>query len=104
VDYATVNGSAEAPADYAAQSGTLTFAPGQTTQTINVPVNGDSTPEADEMFQVVLSNPGGATIVDRTGTGTITNDDAPARVAPPVLPAGTAGAADSQTARATGGT
>src|SRR5690606_8517576 len=104
VDYATVNGSAEAPADYAAQSGTLTFAPGQTTQTINVPVNGDSTPEADEMFQVVLSNPGGATIVDGTGTGTITNDDAPVIVAPPVLPAGTAGVAYSQTVSATGGT
>ena len=40
VDYATADGTATAPADYAATSGTLTFAPGQTTKTVTVPVDG----------------------------------------------------------------
>ena len=37
VNYATANGTALAGSDYAATSGTLTFAPGVTTQTIRVP-------------------------------------------------------------------
>ncbi len=36
VDYATQNGTAQAGTDYQAESGTLTFAPGQTTETINL--------------------------------------------------------------------
>ena len=42
VDYATANGTAVAPGDYAAGSGTLTFNPGVTTQTLNVAVIGDT--------------------------------------------------------------
>ena len=42
VEFGTANGTAIAPADYAAASGTLTFAPGATTQTIGVIVSGDA--------------------------------------------------------------
>jgi Tol biopolymer transport system component len=56
VDYATADGTATAGSDYMATSGTLTFAPGTTTQTIHVPVTGDTTVEPDETFDVVLSN------------------------------------------------
>ena len=43
VDYATADGTATAGADYTAASGTLVFEPGQpTTQTIVVPVHGDT--------------------------------------------------------------
>jgi hypothetical protein len=75
VDFATADGSATAPPDYAAASGTLTFAPGETTKTVTVPVNGETVCESDETFLVNLSNVTGATIVDGQGQGTIVNDD-----------------------------
>src|SRR5205814_1429015 len=79
VQYATADGSATAPSDYAAATGTLVFAPGQTTQTITVAINGDTTYEnggTAETFTVSLANASGASISDNSGLGTITNDDA----------------------------
>ena len=76
VNYATADGTATAPSDYVATSGMLTFTPGQTTQTINVTINGDTTNEPNETFNVNLSSPTNATISNRMGTGTIQNDDA----------------------------
>lgn len=76
VDYATMDGTATAGQDYVAQNGTLTFAPGVTTQEINIQVLDDSVVESQEAFTVVLSNPtGGAMIGTGTGTGTINDDD-----------------------------
>jgi hypothetical protein len=78
VQYATGNGTATSPSDYAATSGTLTFLPeGQTTQSITVLVNGDTLSEANETFSLILSNPTNATITQSTATGTIENDDLP---------------------------
>ncbi len=77
VSYATANSSAVAPGDYTATSGTLTFAPGKTSKTIAVTVNGDATDENNETFFVNLSNASNATIADAQGVGTITDDDAP---------------------------
>ena len=76
VQYATANGSATAPADYTATSGSLTFAAGQTTKTVSVAVHGDLLDEIDETFNLNLSVPGNATIADGSGLGTITDDDA----------------------------
>jgi len=76
VNYATANGSATAGSDYTAASGTLTFAPGVTSQTVSVPVAGDLLYEADESFTVTLSSPTNATLADGSGLGTIANDDA----------------------------
>jgi hypothetical protein len=42
--------------DYVAASGTLTFAPGETTKTITIRILGDSVPEFDEYFYVFLSD------------------------------------------------
>jgi flagellar biosynthesis protein FliQ len=75
VDFATANSTAVAPGDYIAQAGTLTFAPGVTTQQITVPVIGDIVFEANETFLVNLTNAVNATIADNQGVGTITNDD-----------------------------
>jgi len=61
--------------DYAAVSGTLTFAPGETTKTIVVSITGDTKKEKDETFFVNLSGPSNATIADGQGRGTIINDD-----------------------------
>jgi hypothetical protein len=82
VDYATADGGgpkggsgAMASSDYLATSGTLTFAPGDASESIPVTVNGDTTDEPDEAFNMVLSSPTNATIGDGTGTGTILDDD-----------------------------
>ena len=75
VDYATADGTAVAPDDYSSAGGTLTFVPGETTQTVTVDVNGDALDEEDEAYTVELSNATFATIEDGTGLGTITDDD-----------------------------
>lgn len=76
VVFNTVNGTATTgDNDYVGQSGTLTFATGQTTATITVNVNGDTKSEANETYSVVLSNAVGADLSVSTGTGTINNDD-----------------------------
>lgn len=75
VAYATGNGTANAGNDYQAASGTLTFAPGETSKTITVAVNGDRIPEPNETFVVNLSSPTNATIADGQGIGTIVDDE-----------------------------
>jgi uncharacterized delta-60 repeat protein len=76
VKYATLNGTATAPADYTAVPlTTLTFTPGQTSKTVTVVVKGDMVLEGNETFFVNLSAPVNATIADAQGQGTITNDD-----------------------------
>ena len=73
VQYATSNGTATGGDDYVATTGTLTFAPGETSKTISVVVLGDTVAEGSESFLVTLSSPTGATVGDGTGTGTITD-------------------------------
>ena len=75
VAFVTANGTATAGSDYVAGSGTLTFTAGQIVNTVVVTVNGDTDPEANEMFFVNLSAPSGATISDNQGIGMITSDD-----------------------------
>ena len=76
VDFATANGSAVAPGDYATNSGVLTFNSGTLTQTITIQVVGDAVAEPNETFTVNLSNATNATVSGTgIGTGTITNDD-----------------------------
>ena len=77
VDYATSNGTATAGADYTFTSGTLTFAAGEVSKTIAVPVLEDSVNEGSETFTMTLSNPSGgnAYLFDAEATGTIENHD-----------------------------
>ncbi|MDJ0843957.1 MAG: Calx-beta domain-containing protein, partial [Crocosphaera sp.] len=78
VDYGTVNGTATAnSSDYITTDGTLIFIPGQTEQTISVPINGDTAIEDDETFSVILSNARNGNITDNQGIVTIENDDFP---------------------------
>ncbi|HMG48227.1 MAG TPA: Calx-beta domain-containing protein [Allosphingosinicella sp.] len=79
-DYAVAFGGGPFDANAADFTGPLTgqvsFADGQTSATITLSVNGDTGPEGDENFTVLLSNAsGGATIADGSATGTIVNDD-----------------------------
>ena len=76
VNRATQNLTATAGTDYVAlTSAPLSFAPGETTKTVSVTVNGDTTFEPNETFRLNLSGPVGATIVDGQGDATIINDD-----------------------------
>ena len=65
--------------DFTAASDTLTFMPGDTTQTVTVQTTADSTGEDNETFTVTLSSPSSnATLAaDPTATGTIVDGDAP---------------------------
>ena len=74
VNYATADNTATSPSDYQSTSGTLTFNPGETTKPVTVLVNGD-TFEQNENFNVNLTSPTNATILDGQGVGTITNDE-----------------------------
>jgi hypothetical protein len=75
VAYATGNGTATAGSDYQAASGTLTFAPGETSKTVTVLVYGDRVGEPNETFVVNLSGATNATIADGQGQGTIVDDE-----------------------------
>jgi hypothetical protein len=84
VDYATANGMSNASTgsvacgpgiDYESRTGTLGFAPADTTMTITIKVCGDTVSETGETFFVNLSNAIKATISDNQGLGMIANDD-----------------------------
>ena len=78
------SGTATAGVDYAALApGTLTFAAGETSRTMDVTVTGDTVVEGDETVVVALSGPVNATIATDSGTGVITDDD---NVPVPALP------------------
>jgi len=74
VQYTTQDGTATAPGDYSAASGTLNFSAGETSKPVTVHVQGDFAKEPDETFTVQLSNAAGSTITDTTGVGTIQDD------------------------------
>ncbi len=76
VQYNTADGTATVSnGDYVSASGTLTFAPGTTVQTVTVAVTGDTTVEPNETFTVNLTNATGAALFTNSATGTILNDD-----------------------------
>jgi len=75
VTYNTRDGLAQASSDYGSATGTVAFAPGEITKKITATIIGDRAPEPDETFEVLLSNPSGASLIDNTGTVTIVNDD-----------------------------
>ena len=59
VNWATADGTATTGADYTGNSGQLTFAPGETSEAIDINVLGDSVNEENETLKVLLSNPRG---------------------------------------------
>ena len=77
MSYRTVNGTATtSDSDYVAKTGTLTFAPGETTKTITIEVKGDSKKEANETFYLDLfDNSSNSLFTKNRGIGTILNDD-----------------------------
>jgi hypothetical protein len=77
MSYRTVNGTATTgDSDYVARTGTLTFAPGETTKTITIEVKGDNKQEDNERFYLDLfGNSSNSLFTKNRGVGTILNDD-----------------------------
>lgn len=71
VNFSTSDGTADAGTDYESTTGTVTFAPGDTSQNVLVPILKEAIAEPDETFDVTLSGAVNASIVDPTGTVTI---------------------------------
>lgn len=96
VDFSTRNGTALAPDDFTERNGTLTIAPNTLEQTLNIVVRGDNLVEATEVFSVVLSNPGNATISTPVGIASILDNDSNASIsiADAVLAEGASGASN----------
>ena len=77
LSFRTVNGTATTSnGDYVAKTGTLTFAPGETTKTITIEVKGDNKRDANETFRLELFGASSsALLLDAFGLGLILNDD-----------------------------
>jgi len=79
MDFASSDGgdlyAASAGSDYEATSGTLTFAPLETSKTITVTIYGDTTFEEMESFTMNLSNAVNATFFNTFAVGYINDDD-----------------------------
>ena len=76
VDFSTADGSATvAGGDYQSTSGTVTINAGNTTGTIEVPINGDRLGEPDEYLYVNLTGTNGAGIRNGNGYGYILDDE-----------------------------
>jgi len=87
IDFETIFGTGSGAANAAdfqgATSGTLNFGIGETSQTIDLLVIGDTDFEPDEAFTVMLSNASdGSDIAIDSATGNIQNDDTSISIAP----------------------
>ena len=75
VSFVTADGSARAPDDYEATSGSLKFNPGETTKTVTVQIRGDTLNETDETFSLMLSSPSNAVLGRTQAFGTIVDNE-----------------------------
>jgi CSLREA domain-containing protein len=75
VNFDVADGTANAGSDYVDAAGPVTIPAGQTSATVAVTLNGDTTPEPDETFFVNLSSPANAAPGDMQGAGTIKDDE-----------------------------
>lgn len=72
VNYSTIAGTADAGVDFNIASGTLDFADGETSKTLNIPIVNDTAIEANETFSVILSNPSGGATLGTASSATVT--------------------------------
>ena len=80
VQYRTLDGATGQPSDqiayagsdYSSKSGTVTFAPGETTKTISIPITNDSRIEKNEFFTLELRNPAGGAALGTVAKAVVT--------------------------------
>ena len=99
VTASTQGGTALENTDYAYFTDNITFAPGENSKTITIPINNDTLYENDEQFQVLLSNPSFGTISDNSSLVTIISDDPKPTVS--IASSSASEASDNQTATLT---
>lgn len=75
VDFATSGGTATPSLDYIPVTKTLTFSPGQQSQTVTIPIIDDTAQESDETVILTLSNPTGGAVLGNPSTATLTITD-----------------------------
>ena len=75
VNYATANGSALAGGDYVADSGTLTFQPGQVVKTVRIGLLDDGVAENSESFSLQLSGASGGQLAEPRATVVVADND-----------------------------
>ncbi len=95
VYFATEDGSAIAGTDYQETKGTLTFAPGETVQSLAVPVIGNVLHQGDRTFAVELTHPRRASIAENRAEGTIRDDDPLVRIDDVIVTEPESGTADA---------
>lgn len=78
--YATSDGTATSGSDYVSASGTLLFAPGDTSKTFAVPIAPDSNAEMDETVGLSLSSPTGGAAIGVPGAAVLTILDDDSRI------------------------
>ncbi|MCP3996338.1 MAG: hypothetical protein GY722_14960, partial [bacterium] len=85
LDYQLVDGTAVAPLDYVDQAGTLSYAPGETEQTIELEIVGEFLNELRETFEVKFSNEINGALLDDGSTITVRDADPGAPAVPGVF-------------------
>ncbi len=75
LDYATSDGTAVTGANYVATSGTVTFAAGQSSADIIIPIKDDGPDNGAKAFSVAISNPSGGMFLGAQTTATVTVND-----------------------------
>jgi ELWxxDGT repeat protein len=85
VHYSTSDGSAHAGTDYLTTSGDLTFAPGQTSATVTIPIGQDGQSDSTETVNLTLSNPTGGAALGSTTTAVLSISDPTPPPPPPVV-------------------
>ncbi len=75
VDYTTLEGTATAGSDYISTSGTLTFAPGTSTQSFSIGILQDEIDEQDETIIPTFSNPTRVRLGDSSAAEVVIVDD-----------------------------
>jgi hypothetical protein len=84
VDYNTTDSLAAQKGDFGITSGTLQFAAGEVSKTIQVLINQDMYVEGSEDFTIVLSNPSGGALGLKNKTNVTIADDMPETVVNPI--------------------
>ncbi len=75
LSYTTADGTAQVDRDFLASAGTLNFAPGETAKTVRVGLIDDGDAEGTESFELLLSNPVNASVLDPSATARIFAND-----------------------------
>lgn len=76
VRFATRDGSAKAGTDYSSAAGELSFAPGDTSKSVRVPLLGNDCHDLERSLSLVLSEPKEAVVQTASALGAILDDDA----------------------------